>query len=172
MICNNCLQEIVGDDYEYHNGIIIHPVCPSGASEASPARMSASTTGSASAAPSVQKPSCGMSVSGVSATSNTETEDEPGVVNSGVQLPVSDLFAVVQRWRWQAKRNHSNASEASAAEQRESSAYDVGEARAREKCAQDIEELISKKCPQRSGGKRRKLNKKLTDAGPDAPGLA
>lgn len=73
----------------------ICPACFSSRAERSGAPQAClpSTTGSASAAPSVQEAPCGMGAHDVSKTSNTGKEDEAGVDNSVVQLPVSVLLA-------------------------------------------------------------------------------
>ena len=87
MVCGKKIEK-----YEFYR---THVSCPVGATEGRPARF-ASSSGSASAAPSVQEPSCGVSAPEVTKPSNTGKEDGPLDLSRAVQLPVSGLAAAVK----------------------------------------------------------------------------
>lgn len=100
MICEACKRTISpAESYmadskgrTYHRGF-----CPSGASEASRAAMSASTTGSASAAAELSESKCVSEPDKAQRPESKKAGDETGVDNSVVQLPVSGSVADIQQ---------------------------------------------------------------------------
>jgi hypothetical protein len=155
MRCYKCGQRITTDDWEFEASKgYCHSVCPVGASKARPARF-ASSNGSPSDAPSVQQPSCGMVASEVSKPSHGKAEGETFDLSRLIRLPVSGSARVTVQLSekdWSDVINFiggdlGNMPEGDEVKVQMNRVCDV------------IRQRIGKcRCPQRSGGERRKAN--------------
>lgn len=144
----------------------IRKLCSDSGTERSGAaqRCRPSATGSASAAPSVEKPSCGMNAPEVAMPSNMVKEDEPGADSSPVQLPVSDSESVKCQMH---DLERGICGEPATHEVRNPSTgkwdtFCERDAKMSERNGFEIRKLSD--APQRSGGERRKLNVRISSA--------
>jgi len=167
MNCEKCGKEITDQNWNCDNTTIQHNICPVGATEGRPARF-ASSSGSASDADEHGRASkIGGDDKGIGQPKK-QVEGEPLDLSRAVQLPVSELAAVVEEWRLEAKKHDEESEEFEKLNHRLLSASVSSHAAQLNICADRIEKIIAASAPQRSGGERRKLNADLRQGASNA----
>jgi hypothetical protein len=158
MRCDKCKQELIGQDWHWspQDGYR-HNSCPVGATEGRPAGF-ASSAGSPSGAPNTDKSKCGGGASDVSKTSHVNAEGETDDLSRLVRLPVSELAALVEKWRNESLEQFESSRHCHERQEYASEQWFIGASNTKSFCALELLETLAASAPQRSGGERLEAN--------------